>query len=116
MSHEAITTDPAKIVPVRRVTDEQMIEAIPAIMANRCPWCGMPMSGNWCDGCFPPSKPSREAVLKQAIINVAARKSFIGSATSYLRALTECYAISQGIGGFAPDVRAEFNRLVTLCP
>ena len=83
---------------------------------NRCCWCGLPMTNPWCDACFPPSQPSRESLIRQAIINVAARKSFIGNAMSYLRALTECYAITQHLGGFTVDVRAEFAKLVTPCP
>ena len=82
---------------------------------NRCCWCGLPMTNPWCDACFPPSQPSREAILRQAILNVAAAKSWVRDARSYLEAVIECHTKYDSAGFFAVAVRAEFAKLVTPC-
>ena len=85
---------------------------------TRCVWCGLPLNDGICGACFPPSLPSREALIRQAVLNavpivfpISAEQLGI-SRTLIKRDYTSWNPQTFYGGALAPVVLAEFAKLV----
>lgn len=106
------------------ISDERLeacIEAIPAVMAGtRCVHCGLPLTDGICNVCFPPSQPSREFLIGQAIANAAAQIDTIGYGPGRqleilgLPGLLRCLLAGDFVHpALVRGVRAEFTKMVS---